>query len=472
MGNFSSLVVSLFFVAKVFFLPVLAQSSTTLDPATLEKRIQRAVSRMLYLQDSEVVKRGLQDLEKLLTTQPGLDISWRADVRQALIGVVQADPKTYALVNPTAKRKAGDLIGRTKILNALSSELIEVLKSSTPIYAENAIREFIKVTKSPPNQDLLNALEELKNWSLLQEVAIETKNDPTIRILITHATMAARYDFLYGIDQLEAANLVAKHATDQFTNPSAPTDLAIKLIASNAIELSWKDNSLGEEGFAVDRAQGDQAFAVLALLPSNQIYFQDKNLKEGESYKYRIRSYNLTKQDGISNEVSMTIPAVEPPPSTEQPSESQESPSSDTSPSEPSSSEAPAPQPPSPQEIPALPISPEPAISFDRLLPKMKIIIEGQPHSASIEAIISVVKLMATPLAFSAGQVLTGQFTKEVFDSDPKATSLGLKAILDLKSRGERELNNMEYLDANIRRSNSDRLKKNASDLEKRFSDD
>jgi len=85
--------------------------------------------------------------------------------------------------------------------------------------------------------------------------------------------------------------------------PIAPSDLFVKPLSQSEVELFWTDNSVNEEEFIVERAEletEDQTtanFAIVELLPSNTITYNDTGLQPNTIYKYRIQAKN---SDGIS----------------------------------------------------------------------------------------------------------------------------------------------------------------------------
>jgi hypothetical protein len=90
--------------------------------------------------------------------------------------------------------------------------------------------------------------------------------------------------------------------------PNAPTDLTATAISRTQIRLTWVDNSTDESGFRIERKAAGDIFAEVYVVGLNVQAYVDQNLREGETYTYRVRAFNLVGPSGYSNEATATTP--------------------------------------------------------------------------------------------------------------------------------------------------------------------
>jgi hypothetical protein len=97
--------------------------------------------------------------------------------------------------------------------------------------------------------------------------------------------------------------------------PNAPSDLVANATSPTQVELSWTDNSTGEDGFSVERKTGvGGVYAVIATTGGNVATYVDNSVAANTTYFYRVRSFIGTVYSLYSNESSVTTPSVPPPP--------------------------------------------------------------------------------------------------------------------------------------------------------------
>lgn len=84
-----------------------------------------------------------------------------------------------------------------------------------------------------------------------------------------------------------------------------PTDLTA-FAMYNQINLSWVDNSNGEEGYSIERKQGLDDFKEIAKVSPNTEFYLDINLKTYTTYYYRVRAFAGSEFSNYSNEAFAT----------------------------------------------------------------------------------------------------------------------------------------------------------------------
>ena len=94
--------------------------------------------------------------------------------------------------------------------------------------------------------------------------------------------------------------------------PAAPTNLTTQAIASNQIDLVWDDTSDNEDGFELERAEGDAPFQPLVTVGPDVTTHHDVTLNPATTYTYRVRAVNAIGASAYSNIASATT-ADEPP---------------------------------------------------------------------------------------------------------------------------------------------------------------
>ena len=77
--------------------------------------------------------------------------------------------------------------------------------------------------------------------------------------------------------------------------PAAPNTLVVTAAGPRQINMTWRDNSTTEQGFAVERTvagTGSSNYQAVATLPANSTSFSDTTVAPGTTYGYRIRAFN------------------------------------------------------------------------------------------------------------------------------------------------------------------------------------
>ena len=91
--------------------------------------------------------------------------------------------------------------------------------------------------------------------------------------------------------------------------PIAPTELLGSALTTSQLELTWKDNSDNEEGFAIRRKQlGENGWTVIKVTSRNTTSFRDTGLFPGTTYLYTVTAVNVTGESPGSNETKVELP--------------------------------------------------------------------------------------------------------------------------------------------------------------------
>ncbi|MEK7397315.1 MAG: fibronectin type III domain-containing protein, partial [Candidatus Poribacteria bacterium] len=110
--------------------------------------------------------------------------------------------------------------------------------------------------------------------------------------------------FFSAIFVLSAANPIMA------ANPTAPSNLRASAQSSSSIELTWKDNSTGENGFKMERSKKSNFSSSKTInISKNKISYIDTDLTASTKYYYRIRAYVGSAYSKYSNTTNKTTPA-------------------------------------------------------------------------------------------------------------------------------------------------------------------
>ena len=72
--------------------------------------------------------------------------------------------------------------------------------------------------------------------------------------------------------------------------PPAPSELAARALSATEVDLSWKDNSGAETGFAIERRKGAGDWEKVKTLAEDETGFTDSRLEAETAYAYRVRA--------------------------------------------------------------------------------------------------------------------------------------------------------------------------------------
>ena len=96
-----------------------------------------------------------------------------------------------------------------------------------------------------------------------------------------------------------------------YSSNSAPSNLLLEQITQDSIKINWQDNSVGEEGFSLDRKIGeDDWVSNYEIIESNETQFTDYPNSLNEICYYRISAFSgLSYSLSIYDSVQVLLPA-------------------------------------------------------------------------------------------------------------------------------------------------------------------
>ncbi|MCP4798400.1 MAG: tandem-95 repeat protein, partial [bacterium] len=94
--------------------------------------------------------------------------------------------------------------------------------------------------------------------------------------------------------------------------PATPTNLALTLAGSDAIDLSWTDSSINEDVFRIYRGTASGNLTLLVEVAANSTSYSDIGLAPHTEYFYNISAYNTYGESGMSGEQSESTPNTAP----------------------------------------------------------------------------------------------------------------------------------------------------------------
>jgi hypothetical protein len=105
-----------------------------------------------------------------------------------------------------------------------------------------------------------------------------------------------------------AYTLTLNCGTGSGTAPTAPSNLQASAVSSTEIDLTWRDNSNNETGFAIDSIING-AFQQIGTVGANIVSARITQLTASTNYTFRVRALNGGTSSAPSNQVSATTPA-------------------------------------------------------------------------------------------------------------------------------------------------------------------
>lgn len=96
------------------------------------------------------------------------------------------------------------------------------------------------------------------------------------------------------------------------TAPAAPSNLDASVASDGRVTLSWRDNATNEALQRIYVAQGTGGFVLNTEVNANVTLHVVQNLVKGQTYSFRVTSFNSSGESSPSNTASVTIPSDQP----------------------------------------------------------------------------------------------------------------------------------------------------------------
>ncbi|PID59209.1 MAG: hypothetical protein CR986_06950 [Ignavibacteriae bacterium] len=139
-------------------------------------------------------------------------------------------------------------------------------------------------------------------WGVLDTVSADITNytDETVLEGIEYSYRCKIYN--------QFANISSNYSNTSSTisKIKTPSGLVAKSENLGKITLSWTDNSSAENGFYIERGEGNPiVFSKIDSVGENVTTYNDFTVEEGVEYSYRINSYNSIITSEYSNVISI-----------------------------------------------------------------------------------------------------------------------------------------------------------------------
>jgi hypothetical protein len=105
----------------------------------------------------------------------------------------------------------------------------------------------------------------------------------------------------------------ATGTTSGIAAPAAPSNL-VAAVSGSSVQLTWTDNSIDEDQFAIERCAGAacSVFTQIDATVANITSFSDSDVVGGQSYSYRVRAGKSGAFSDYSNVATVTTPLAVP----------------------------------------------------------------------------------------------------------------------------------------------------------------
>ncbi|MCZ6673965.1 MAG: fibronectin type III domain-containing protein [Verrucomicrobia bacterium] len=94
--------------------------------------------------------------------------------------------------------------------------------------------------------------------------------------------------------------------------PSAPANLRLASTSVTQVSLAWDDSSNDEDGFRIERRDGNGEFEQIAELPAGSTAYSDTDVFELGDFTYHVFAYNGNGVSAFSNPVNVLLPFLAP----------------------------------------------------------------------------------------------------------------------------------------------------------------
>ncbi|HEX2960317.1 MAG TPA: fibronectin type III domain-containing protein [Ignavibacteriales bacterium] len=128
-----------------------------------------------------------------------------------------------------------------------------------------------------------------------------------IKFLLSLVIMALAFA---GLSCTDDNGVAYNNLNDPFSSiyqPQAPSSLTATVLADSGIMLSWKSNSLKEDGFRIFSRKGIIGDLVkIAQVPAKTTtYFDRFQVHSGVTYYYQVASFNKNIRGNYSKEINV-----------------------------------------------------------------------------------------------------------------------------------------------------------------------
>jgi FtsP/CotA-like multicopper oxidase with cupredoxin domain len=117
--------------------------------------------------------------------------------------------------------------------------------------------------------------------------------------------------YSYRVNSVNANGSTPSNIVLVTTPPNAPTDLTAVYQAGPQVLLNWTDNATYEDGFVIERIQGDITTQVATVGPDVQTYTDSSIAFDGQ-YVYQVYAYNASGPSALSNLANVDAPPLSP----------------------------------------------------------------------------------------------------------------------------------------------------------------
>lgn len=158
-------------------------------------------------------------------------------------------------------------------------------------------------------------------------LTLKLKRDNGNQLWLKTYDAAAKLEAVVGAGLTTTGDLLVGATSDRWTAGStdydflaikyksgalnAPSSLTATLVSNTQVDLSWADNSSGEDNFILERKIGVEGTPTEIVIGANQISYSDSGLTADSRYYYRIKAKNAATGDTpYSNEVNVKTTVV------------------------------------------------------------------------------------------------------------------------------------------------------------------
>ena len=91
---------------------------------------------------------------------------------------------------------------------------------------------------------------------------------------------------------------------------AAPGSLTATTASTSQINLSWTDNSTGEDGFKIEQSTDNVSFTQIATVGANVTTYSNTGLTTSTTYYYRVRATSSLNGDSTYSNIASATTAA------------------------------------------------------------------------------------------------------------------------------------------------------------------